>query len=438
MQYQKLAGPADHSLREDRARCLVRYRKGHFRSGASVRTEDGYLNSVALGRVTRAITTDRTRSTRFKRKERGESTDALNGLSKQEYENSKQSNRTATDMSKGIVNFLINGKVVKHQQQSAEDFIYSKLKPAGSGLYRSLMSLIGGLAFKFNLTDHEILDILLQKVIDYGRSEWVARDEITKTIASVRCSSSVPYSGTEERTKWPEPDLDEISAIVNKELTAISGNSPLAYLRKLSPIKGATANQIIDVLFPGDPLLCAGETPKRFRTKRKNAHGDFGEYSFVVPSPMSSIKGLTQRGSYSDRSLNNVGPHRFLPLEFDICEFERNGKTHKPFAPLVREWRSRGISPKQAQAALILHLMRNREPVLVVDSGGKSLHVWFFCEGNPEPEITEYVKRAVIIGVDHVTDSKAQLVRMPEGTRDSGERQEAIYYNPLALRIYAN
>jgi hypothetical protein len=48
---------------------------------------------------------------------------------------------------------------------------------------------------------------------------------------------------------------------------------------------------------------------------------------------MSSIKGLTQRGSYSDRSLNNVGPRRFLPLEFDICEFERNGKTHKPFAP---------------------------------------------------------------------------------------------------------
>jgi hypothetical protein len=324
--------------------------------------------------------------------------------------------------------------IVNYQKApSAEDFIYSKLKPAGSGLYRSLMSVIGGLAFKFSLTDHEILDILLQRVIDYGRSEWVARDEITKTIASVRRSASVPYSGTEERTKWPEPDLDEIPAIVNQELTAIRGNSPLAYLRKLSPIKGATANQIIDVLFPGDPLLCVGESPKRFRTKRKTAHGDFSEYSFIVPSPMSAPKGKTQKGRYSDRSLNNVGPRRFLPIEFDITEFLRDGVTETDFAPLVREWRSKGISAKQAQAAIVLYLMRDREPVLVVDSGGKSLHVWFYCEGTPEPEITEYVKRAVTIGADHVTDSKAQLVRMPEGTRDSGERQEALYFNPNYL-----
>src|SRR5258708_6332220 len=315
---------------------------------------------------------------------------------------------------------------------SAEDIVDS-LTAGGAGLHQDLMRVVGKLVFAFRLSDHEILDLLLPKVIDNGRPEGEARREIQTTISKVRQTEYL--NGVDQtKDKWSEPDLDEIRAIVSQELTAIRGSDPLDYLRQLSPVKGATANQIIDVLFPGDPLLCVGKAPDKFRTKRKTAHGDFWEYSFIVPSPMSALKGQTQEGRYSDRSLNNVGQRRFLPVEFDIAEFCRDKVTPTVFAVLVREWRSKGISAKQAQAAIVLYLMRDREPVLVVDSGGKSLHVWFYVQGTDEERITATMKHMVRIGADIVTHSRAQFFRIPEGKRwNDGKPQPPIYVNPEGL-----
>jgi hypothetical protein len=324
-------------------------------------------------------------------------------------------------------------EIVNYQKAPSAKDIVDSLTAGGAGLHQDLMRVVGKLAFAHKHDDHEILDLLLQKVIDGCRSEGQARSEILKTIAKVRQTSAVT-GATSKADKWPEPDLDQIGAIVNQELTAIRGNDPLDYLRQLSPVKGATAQEIIDVLFPGNPLLCVGEAPSKFETKRKTAHGDFASFSYIVPSPMSALKGLTQEGRYSDRSLNNAGPRRFLPIEFDIAEFCRDKVTPTVFAPLVREWRSKGISAKQAQAAIILYLMRNREPVLIVDSGGKSLHVWFYVKGTDEERITATMKHMVRIGADRVTHSRAQFVRMPSGTRwNDGKPQPTIYFNPNGL-----
>jgi hypothetical protein len=163
--------------------------------------------------------------------------------------------------------------------------------------------------------------------------------------------------------------------------------------------------EIIDRLFPGDPLLCCGASQSQFDTRPRAAwRGELSGLALIVPSPMTALTGLTKEGKESAHSLNNTGPRRFLVVEFDT------GTTDE-------------------HAALLIHLAGYAPMVCAVHSGGKSLHGWFFVACQPEDRVLKFFRYAVSLGADTATWTRSQFVRMPDGLRDTGKRQTVFFLN---------
>ena len=116
---------------------------------------------------------------------------------------------------------------------------------------------------------------------------------------------------------------------------------------------------------------------------------------------MLAQKGLTKRGYLSFHSEANTGPRRFLIVEFD-----------------------RGTLNQQA--AILWHLAGYAPLALVVFSGSKSLHGWFFCAGQPEDSLKRFFDYAHSLGADSRLWSRSQFVRMPDGMRSDGKTGEAL------------
>jgi len=104
-----------------------------------------------------------------------------------------------------------------------------------------------------------------------------------------------------------------------------------------------------------------------------------------------------------------------------------------------REWKAKGISVLDANVALLLELARRGLPrfplALAVYSGGKSVHGWFPCEGITDEQLRPFMNRAVRLGADRATWTKCQLVRMPNGTREDGKRQQVHFFAPEVIRF---
>jgi hypothetical protein len=163
--------------------------------------------------------------------------------------------------------------------------------------------------------------------------------------------------------------------------------------------------QIIDLLFPGNPLLCCGKSNSDFDTKPRNDwRGQLVQLQFIVPSPMSATTGQTEDGRESKHTLVNTGARRFL-----ICEFDTG-------------------TPDE-HAALLLHLGTFAPLVCAVHSGGKSLHGWFYVHGQPDAKVEKFFRYAVSLGADRATWTRSQFVRMPDATRDNGNRQTIFFLN---------
>jgi hypothetical protein len=185
-------------------------------------------------------------------------------------------------------------------------------------------------------------------------------------------------------------------------------------LWELSPVRlddnESHTEEIIDLLFPGDPLLCAGESEFRFATRpRSDWRGQLSEKQFIVPSPMSAITGITKEGKESEHSLDNTGPRRFLVVEQDKGTLDE-------------------------QSAVLLNLASKAPFVMAVHSGGKSIHGWFYCSGYPEAAWRRFMDYAVSLGADPATWLRSQFVRMPDGRRDNGRRQTVYFFNPEMIK----
>jgi hypothetical protein len=75
---------------------------------------------------------------------------------------------------------------------------------------------------------------------------------------------------------------------------------------------------------------------------------------------------------------------------------------------------------KIEQAHLLNHLAvttKHIPLIMVVDSGGRSLHGWFDVRNLEEPVIKAWFSYTVYLGADIHTWTKCQWVRMPGGTR---------------------
>lgn len=213
------------------------------------------------------------------------------------------------------------------------------------------------------------------------------------------------YKRKRGKPEWPSASLKEIN-----DLSA-SGIG-VAELMTFSPSSldenEALTEKILPLLYPGDSLLCVGSKFEFFTDHLLKFLKKAGQFPLIVPSPMLSKYGRTKDGKLSQHTLEATGPRRFLVIEGD------------------------GTS-KDQQAAVLLHLAGRAPLTIVVDSGGKSLHGWFFVDGMNDDQLVPFFCRACTLGADSKLWTRSQFVRMPGGLRENGNRQQILFFNPETL-----
>jgi hypothetical protein len=249
----------------------------------------------------------------------------------------------------------------------------------------------------------EIVTLLQNAVSNCGRP--VPHSEIIDAVKNSLICAWQPSNYRASKpavSKWPTTNQEQREAIVRD-------NGGLVDLWELSRprIEDRTqhAEDIIDQLFPGNPLLCCGRSNSDFDTLyREEWRGDLPRLQFIVPSAMDALVGKTQNGRESKHTLSNTGARRFLVCEFDVGTIDEH-------------------------AAILRHLGGYAPLVCAVFSGRKSLHGWFFVRNQPEEKVFKFFRYAVSLGADPMTWTRSQFVRLPDGTRNSGERQTVFFLN---------
>jgi hypothetical protein len=206
---------------------------------------------------------------------------------------------------------------------------------------------------------------------------------------------------------WPRVNAEQREAVIATRLGLVDlwGASPVRFEDPQSHTE-----EIIDRLFPGNPLLCVGKSNSQFATRhRESWRGRLAGMALIVPSSMSARTGRTQDGRESEHTLENTGPRRFLVIEQDSGNVDE-------------------------QSAVLLHLAERAPLALAVHSGSKSIHGWFYCASQPEERLRVFMRYAVSLGADQATWTPSQFVRMPGGTRADGNPQVVYFFNPGVVK----
>jgi len=288
---------------------------------------------------------------------------------------------------------------------------------AGAGVHNWLFR-VARVLHPFYADKHEMAALIAGAAAGCGRD--VPQGEIEAAIANSEACAWRPgakQQGTKpqpsSRASWPLRNDERIEAVI-----AASEVCGLVDLWEASPMRFEDApatEELIDALFPGDPLLCCGLHVKHdYGTgTREEWRGQLARQQFIVPSPMTAEEGHRKTdGKPSLRTLENTGPRRFLVIEFDHGTFD-------------------------SHAAVLWHLARLAPLVMAVHSGGKSLHGWFACAGADEETLLRFMRYAVALGADPITWTRCQFVRMPDGLRRRPDafpvRQQVFHFNPHNL-----
>jgi hypothetical protein len=260
----------------------------------------------------------------------------------------------------------------------------------------------------FRSTD-QIADFLRASTAHCGRT--VTETEIQRAIENSRGHAWHPghcNPNAQAAHYWPQLNAKLRAAILARGFG-------IAELWEASPIALEDASvrteEVIDKLFPGNPLLCCGKTKSDFRTlPREQWRGTLSSMQLIVPNVMSKKFGITKDGKKSQHSLANTDAKRhFLVVEFD--------------------------SGSQDDHAAILMFLADHAPLtLAVHSGSRSLHGWFYCLGQSEARLERFMRKAVSLGADPATWLRSQFVRMPDGSRDNGARQTIFFFNPHTIK----
>ena len=119
---------------------------------------------------------------------------------------------------------------------------------------------------------------------------------------------------------------------------------------------------------------------------------------------MKARTGRNQNGEVSNRCLENTGARHFLIVEFDT------GATDE-------------------HAAVLFHLAQRAPLALVVHSGSKSLHGWFYCAGVAEEKVLRFFRYAVSLGADRATWTRCQLVRC-RWDKGRWQQTDCLFFQP--------
>jgi hypothetical protein len=212
---------------------------------------------------------------------------------------------------------------------------------------------------------------------------------------------------------WPA-DMHVPRAQLSRErirrVLAAAGNFELVDLWSASPVRPPdypAPRWALDQLFAPDDLLCIGASSSEFAARPLREWTDAGllTQQLIVPNPLRKRSGTTKSGTESAHSRDATGPRRYIIFESDA------GLSIDEQAGIVEFIRTRTVLPL---AAAVL-------------SGGKSLHAWFRCVGVPDDYLRHWFQIAVTLGADPRLWLPEQFVRLPDGRRDSGARQNLIY-----------
>jgi hypothetical protein len=280
--------------------------------------------------------------------------------------------------------------------------IVSNPPRSGDGFHNWLFRAARAL-WKCGRTENDIREILENAATTCGRR--VSAGEIAD---AVRHSQSSAFQlATAQHQPWPVVNHEPREAI-------IASGFGLVDLWEISPFRfednESHTEKIIDVLFSGDPLLCAGRSNSEFATRlRSEWRGELSALQLIVPSPMATRTGRTQDGKESEHTLENTGTRRFLVIEQDSGTIDE-------------------------QAAILLHLAERAPLAVALHSGGKSIHGWFYCVGQSEEKLRRFMQHAACLGADRATWTRSQFVRMPDGLREGGSRQVVYYFAPEVIK----
>lgn len=297
---------------------------------------------------------------------------------------------------------------ITNRLSKTEQAILINCPPAGGGVHHWIFRCLRILAPHYK-SDQSLLNAM-QALCANHATRHVDTGEILRQIPNARRKKA---TGIRTPGKWPSVNEQAIRSLVR-------AGGDLATLKSASPVDPATVGteDFIDQLFPGNRLLCMGASLGSCRTHPRSWwRGKETHQQFIVPSPMSSVLGTSKQGKPSHRCESNVGPRTHLVVE---CDFTSDDLKHY------------GCSGSTFDlCAIVLNHLRKRLPLcMVVHSGGKSAHGWFPCSGIPESQLRRFMEYAVSLGADRATWTRSQLVRMPNGLRDNGARQEVIFFNP--------
>lgn len=274
--------------------------------------------------------------------------------------------------------------------------------PAGAGVHAWIMR--AAWACRINKTTAAQAERL---ILDSMTRDPNSKTEVLEAVNKVFGTELVVWHSPQNAkasAKWPEPNAEQIEAVAASGLGVVD-------LWEASPIRFEDAEphtaEILPRLFPGDPLLCIG-SKFDFATELLSQIEAVDTFEQIVPSPMLSKYGRTKDGKLSQHTLEATGARRFLVIEGD-------GTT------------------KDQQAAVLLHLAERAPLSLVVDSGGKSLHGWFFVAGKSDEQLAPFFRLACTLGADKGLWTRSQFARMPGGLRDNGKRQHILFFNPETI-----
>jgi hypothetical protein len=256
-------------------------------------------------------------------------------------------------------------------------------------------------------SESEIIETLRALTASCGRV--VTEEEILRAVERSRSCAWTPGEWNPVRSTPPWPAINE-----EQRQAVFQEDYQLVDLWEESPIRlednESHTEEIVDVMFPGNPLLCCGKSSMEFATRsRETWRRRLADLQLIVPSPMTGRTGLTQNGKESEHTLSNTGPRRFLVVEFDAGSIDEH-------------------------AGLLRHLAERAPMALAVHSGGKSLHGWFYCAGQPEDRLRRFMRYAVSLGADPATWTRSQFVRMPDGAREDGKRQVVYWFKPGVVK----
>src|SRR5262245_49345094 len=118
--------------------------------------------------------------------------------------------------------------------------------------------------------------------------EPIKHGEIERAVERSKAAAWKPGQAPQplQASAWPKVNAEQREAV-------IASGGGLVDLWEASPVrfadKGTHTEDIIDALFPGNPLLCVGRSKSDFDTRlRSELHGKLAAFQVIVPSPMTA------------------------------------------------------------------------------------------------------------------------------------------------------